>query len=418
MKFSLSSRVSRTAVVAVSLALAAGYLYAAGRSFVASQAARSGRTAGLQRAVHLEPLNARYHFASGSQRLMIETDVAGAVEEFRTATTLDPYNSGYWLALARAHLLDGNLEAQEKAIERALAAEPTTPEVAWEAANFFAVRGELGKTLRALRTVIENAPEQTGQAVGLAWRVCGDVERILAEALPPRSYAYMALLRQASNAHANNTADLVWERAQALQQPIAAATVFPYFDALIDAGRVKQARQVWTQLLQRNPALQAYQPGEDRVVNGGFENELLNGGFDWRLAAPPAVKLDLDALTFHRGRQSLAVVFDTTYAAEAGLTQYVAVEPRTRYHFSAFVRAEELVSANGPRLAVNDAFSKARLGVSAETSGTTPWDERAFDFTTGPETTLVVVSAMRESGLTLIRGKFWIDDVAITRKQD
>ncbi|MGH9522536.1 MAG: tetratricopeptide repeat protein [Terriglobales bacterium] len=407
----------RLGFFALVLLLVSFYVGSCAKVFYASHLGLSERTSDLKHAVQLQPRNARYHFLLANNEFVVESDPVATVRELKVATGLDPHTSGYWLALARAELVEGDLAGQQNAIEQALRVDPTTPDVAWEAANFYVVRGELHPALRCLRTVIENDPEAAPRAVALAWRASGSAATAMAEALPAQTEAYGALLHQAMLANDRVAADLVWAHAYALRQAIPVMIANEYIGWLLDSKRVTEARQVWRQLLERDEILKGYGTGDDLVVNGGFEKELLNGGFDWRIQPTPSVKVDLDNVHFHEGHQALAVAFDANYVANIGVVQPIPVQPDTMYAFRAFVRSEDLESAIGPKFVVDDAFSHARLGMSQEISGSGPWDERAFDFKTGPQTSLVVISVVRDPSNTLIRGKLWIDDVSITRKK-
>lgn len=418
MTLALLSPWRRLAFLGLTVALLAAYVYSAAKACVASRLSSSLRLQDLQRAVWLQPSNARYHFLLANQLVLAESNPSAGLAELQAALALDPYTSAYWLALARVHLLNGDLGAQQQAIEHALQMDRTTPDVAWEAASFYVVQNEADKALPWLRVVIENQPDAGARAVTLAWRATHDAQQVMDHALPPRADAYLALLRQLVEAREAAAADRVWDHAYGLQQPMAPAGMFSYVQSLIENRRAGRARQVWRQLIERNPGLQAYQWSDNLVINGGFESELLNGGFDWRIESIPFVTLDLDSLTFHRGRQSLSVAFETHYPPQIGLRQYVPVEPNTRYTLRAFVKAQDLESASGPRFAVEDAYTHARLGISDETVGGTPWDQRSFDFTTGPDTSLVVLSVVRDPWNKIIRGKLWIDDVAITKAKD
>ncbi len=84
---------------------------------------------------------------------------------------LNPYESRYWLDLASAYQVAGRLEEQEQAVERAVDADPTTPHVAAEAANFFLLQGNLEKALRHFRMVLANDPDAVSPTLQLCWRV-------------------------------------------------------------------------------------------------------------------------------------------------------------------------------------------------------------------------------------------------------
>ena len=83
-------------------------------------------------------------------------DPQPAIESLRSAVALNPHDARYWLDLAAAYQVTGDVNGQRSALDQALAAEPTAPNVAWEAANFFLVDGDIDRALREFRVVIEN----------------------------------------------------------------------------------------------------------------------------------------------------------------------------------------------------------------------------------------------------------------------
>jgi hypothetical protein len=93
--------------------------------------------------------------------------------------------------------------------------------------------------------------------------------------------------------------------------------------------------------------------------------------------------------------------------------QYVPVGPNASYVASAWVKSEELQSANGPRLRVYDGYRNLEYAQSEETLGTSGWHRVQAAFTTGKDAAVVLIRFSREPGSTLIRGRFWIDNVQI-----
>ena len=86
--------------------------------------------------------------------------------------------------------LRGVSASRHESVEHAVEADPTTPHVAWEAANFFLVQGDQEKALRYFRVVLANDPEAVDSALQLCWRATGDANQILDQALPRRPDLY------------------------------------------------------------------------------------------------------------------------------------------------------------------------------------------------------------------------------------
>ena len=190
-----------------------------------------------------------------------------------------------------------------------------------------------------------------------------------------------------------------------------------YVDDLLAWTNVTAAKETWRQLGERNEAFRLYEPrGDNLVVNGSFEGELLNSGFDWRLSSQ-ATKVTVDDEIFKSGEHSVLVTYSTP-VLDSGLYQLVPVRPNSSYKATAWLKTEELQTANGPRLALTDAYTGALLGASDPVAYTTPWKEVSVDFRTGPETELIAVRLSRDRQDTVVRGRLWIDDVEIRPSAD
>jgi hypothetical protein len=94
--------------------------------------------------------------------------------------------------------------------------------------------------------------------------------------------------------------------------------------------------------------------------------------------------------------------------------QYVPVTPGMTYNASAWVKSEELQTANGPRLSVIDGYTDVELAHSEETLGTSSWHRVTTDFTPDPNTHLVRLLFLRNPWQTQIQGRFWIDGLRLT----
>jgi hypothetical protein len=112
----------------------------------------------------------------------------------------------------------------------------------------------------------------------------------------------------------------------------------------------------------------------------------------------------------------VALQFESGEVKDGGLYQLIAVEPGATYALSAFVHAEEVDSANGPRVVVNDYYTGNVLLLSDEFLGSFSWREAAGIFTVPAQTRLVKVSIGRSPDLGQIRGRFWLDDVHLEKK--
>src|SRR6202012_4866345 len=93
------------------------------------------------------------------------------------------------------------------------------------------------------------------------------------------------------------------------------------------------------------------------VVNGDFEQDIFGGGFDWHYVERPQVSITQETGVAYQGTRSLAVSFAGDNIQEFGLNQYVPVKPNSRYRLQAYVKADNIVGASGPRLTVVDVYN-------------------------------------------------------------
>jgi Carbohydrate binding domain len=524
MEILLNSAWRRVLVIGASAALCLIYVLFAGQLFVASLYGEVSvdevlKLASLQRAARLDPWNADFRDVLGDYYAQTG-DLDAAVSHYIAATNLNQNSARYWLDLANAYLVLGDryLPNQTLALEKAIQADPTRPDVAWEAANFYLVQGNDKSALREFRVVLQSDPFKANDAIRLCWRINPDVDILLRDAVPARSEAYIAFLTllmtprnvdlsttaPPSNpsakrwvytlAHAdphagsnawvgadvalsgytggaagnNVTATItastestieivnpagtkadagtpllrisrvvsdspvpaansakreteatakVWAALIAAPQPFEQRSVYAYVKYLLDHQDVDQARLVWQQAAPRF-ALSSYLPTRNNlIVNGDFSLDVLNGGFDWQYEKQQSVNLTLDPSDFHSGHRSLLITFDGPGIGDAGIHQLVAVQPDTRYEFSAYYKIGEIEGAGAPHLTIQDEYTQAIVYDSDELKEAGFWKSATGEFTTGADTRLLDLHVRRLPAGSPIRGKLWVDDFRLVAKR-
>jgi tetratricopeptide (TPR) repeat protein len=387
------------------------------RTYVASRLAAVPNVANLQRAIRLEPSNAEYRELLGRNLALSVANVDEAIAHYRTAVDLNPYDARSWLDLAGAYQIAGRTSEQEQSVEHAVEADPNTPHVAWEAANFFLLQGEQGKALPYFKVVLANDPEVVDATLQMCWRVTGDANQMVSDVLPRRPDVYFSFLHLLIAKQQIDAAKSVWSSLIALHQEFPAKLAFPYFQFLIAKQEVAAAQTAWAQAATLDRSLQPYLPSrENLVVNGGFEENVLNGGFDWWYHLNPHAALAIDTTEFAAGTRSLSITFDGQNPEEAGIFQFIPVKPNTDYEFAAAYRAAELDTASGPRFSITDPYTNLSYVLSDDILGSNPWRPERAQFHTMPNTNLVLLKIVRQPAQPLIRGKLWIDDVKLIEK--
>jgi tetratricopeptide (TPR) repeat protein len=414
----VESQFLRVTLAAACILGAALYVRFAFRAFRASYLAAKANQGDLQKAIQAEPSNAEYHDRLGQLLAYDGQDPEIAVSQFQAAVGLNPYVSRYWLDLANAYLVTGRSSEQRDTLERAVRADPTTPDVAWQVANFLLLQGDHQNALRRFRVVLANDPTRVDQALRLCWRVTPDVNEILDEAIPDKPEVYFSLLHLVIQRKETAPAEIVWNRLIALKQPFAIQLAFPYIHFLLAARQVAAAESAWRDLASLDPSLTPYlHSPANLVVNGGFEEKILDGGFDWRYSPSASVTLAIDTNQLYSGTRSLVISFDGQNPPNAGIAQFVPAKPDTDYEFTGAYRTEDIMSASGPRFSITDADSNESYVLTDDFLGSSPWRLLSVDFHTGRNTELLLLTISRQPAGRLIRGKMWIDDLKLIEKK-
>jgi tetratricopeptide (TPR) repeat protein len=421
-EISLNSAWRKRLVIGAAAALCLVYFLLAGRLFAGSLFGERAEITSLRRAASLDPWNADYRDHLGRYYALVARDPGAAIEPYRAAVQLDPHSARYWFDLASAYQVLGDVSNQSLALEHAIQADPTTPDVAWEAANFYLVQGDDAKALREFRVVLQNEPTLANPAIQFCWRINPDVDVLLRDVVPPRSEAYLAFLDLLMRKQETAATAKVWAALVATPQAfdvryVDLRYVKDYLQYLFNHKDVDQARLVWQEAAPRY-GLSAYIPsGRNLIVNGDFSLDVLNGGFDWQYDKQQSVTLMLDPSDFHGGHRSLLITFDGPGVTDAGIRQFIAVQPNTAYDFSAYYKNGEIEGAGAPHFTIQDAYTREILYDSDELKEAGFWKSATGEFTTGADTKLVILHVRRLPEGSPIRGKLWVDDFRLTAKR-
>ena len=384
------------------------YLLLAGQEFLASIFAQHPDPANLTRAIKLSPGNAEYRNRLG--RYYTVSDPHSSLDSLRDAVRLNSHQARYWFDLAASYQFTGDSVGQRDALEHALEVEPTDPHVAWEAANFFVVQGDLERALREFRVVIENDPYLPASALDICWRIRPDADALLANVVPARPDSLLAFLTLMASKHETDASLKVWDHLLQLQQKFETHYLLDYVRYLILARRPDAALSAWERSA-RLLGLSGYLPSHDNLmVNGDFSLDVLNGGFDWTYQKQTGVRLLLDPSDFRQGHRSLSVTFEGPGISDAGIHQFINVHGSTTYEFTAYYKSADFQGAGGPQIVLRDAYTGQALFTSDPIIDGDFWKAVHTQFTTPASTNLLIVNIERTPAGSPIRGKLWLDN--------
>ncbi len=417
MKVDFHSPARKRLVAACVAVLAFFYFALAALNFAASWLGNRPEIRSLKLAARLDPGNADYRDHIGRYYDLVVHDAVSAIEPYKQAVLLNPHSARYWFDLASAYQVLGDTPSQTHALEQAIQADATTPDVAWEAANLYLVQGENEKALHEFHVVMANDPSLAMTAVQYCWHINPDIDFLLRDIVPHSADSYVPFLIVLESKQETDATIKVWNALMQTSDRFEPRYAYEYLRYLIQHKQVEQAQLVWQQTVTRFALRGDVPAAGNLVVNHSFESNPVNAGFDWQYQKQSGVKLTLDPTDYHSGSRSLLINFDGPGINDAGIYQLIPVEPNTTYTFNAYYKNGEMEGAGGPHIFVQDMYSQAVYYQSDELKEAGFWKSVDGEFTTPADAKLVMLHIPRVPLGSPIRGKLWVDDFHLAKKQ-
>jgi tetratricopeptide repeat protein len=421
-RWNLSDRHLFTFAIRICLALCLLFcIYLVGRRGIADWYFRQESPTSVQAALQWERDNPQYYDALGTLTHFYGTpkNLDASVAFYESAKRLSPYDAHFWSDLGSAYDWAGRTNDALSAFKRALRLFPNSPEINWRFANFAFRTHRIPEALAALRVVLVGNIPAHRDVFRLAVSATRDNRAIL-QMLPPQASVFFDYLNFEMEAGNVTTAEQVWLRLLQLKLPFDLRQAFPYLDALIQHREPGRLVAAWSALAERFPAqIGPLVNNFNLVANGGFEHDILDGGFDWRIVPVDGAVVSMDFQDAFEGVRALRLEFNGKRNLDyEHVLQYVAVQPNTQYRFSGTLRMKGISTDSGPRFQVFDAFDMSKLFVSTEnTVGTSGWSSQHLEFKTKADTRLLIVRVARPPSQKLdnqISGTVWVDLVSLT----
>jgi hypothetical protein len=376
---------------------------------------------GFREALRWESWNPERYadLAAGLEQPLKDGDLPQVVGLYERAVQLSPNDPDYWLRLGQAYDWAGRTADSQHAFEQAAILFPGSPAIQWRIGNLYLREGRTEQALAALEKALIADPDLRRPAFDLAWRATGDGDLIARKMIPLRLDICFEYLNYLSVTERLDAAGDVWNRIAASGLSLESKDALPYLDALITHRRIDQLISARAALNKRSQSFSGSSgPGANLITNGDFEDEILDGGLDWRVNRMPGATVSKDNLTFLDGTHSLRIRFEGTQnLSDVLVYQYVPVNPNASYRFEGYMRAEAITTDSGPRFQIRDADDPAILLFQSEAAaGSVPWSRRQGEFTTGPRTGLLEIRVVRPASEKFdnrIAGTVWVDQVSL-----
>ena len=417
----LSSPGARGLFVLLAFALAVTLSYSGIRNALAAHDAELNTLEGYERAVQLEPDDARNWYLLGRywQYNLEDPDNQRAIRAYHAALSFDSHSADTWMDLATAYESEGDIAAARNAFLQAKSVYSLSPEVSWRYGNFLLRRGELDAAFAEFKHAVEADPKRGPAAFALCMRFEPDVQAVLERVLPHSHAAYITLISALSEQQQTDQALIVWSSLAALHPHLDINESYPLLGALIHKRQMTEAQSVWGQALTFAGVSRPPDPPGSLVWDGGFESNIAMGGFTWYYPTiTNGVQITLDTKEKHSGNRSLRLTFNGLRNVNfSGVCQYVAVQPSTVYRFSAWVRTRDISTDQGVRFGLRS-FSESGnpIAWTEDAKGTLPWTRVELPWTSGRDVQELQLCVSRLPSAKFdskIGGTAWIDDVAL-----
>ena len=426
----LSSPVARGLFVLFALVLAAVLSYSNIRNVLAVHDSGLNTADGYARATRFEPDNAANWYLLGRywQYNLEDPDAKRAIRNYQTSLSFDPRSADTWLDLGTAYESEGDIPAARNAFVHAKQVYPLSPETSWRYGNFLLRRGsnELDAAFAQIRHAVEADPKRAAAAFTLCMRFepddkpMGDrVSSVLNRALPDSQAAYLGVISALAEQEKTEQALAVWSRLADFHPQFQLSDSYPLLELLLHKRQMADAQRVWAQALLFSGVTRPPDPPGSLVWDGGFESNIVGGGFTWRYSSfASGAVITLDAKEKHSGNRSLRLTFNGLSNVNFNeVCQYVPVQPSTSYRFSAWILTRSLSTDQGVRFGLHSiGDSSSSIVWTDDVKGTQPWTKVEFPWTSANDVRELQLCVSRNPSAKFdskIRGSAWIDDVAL-----
>ncbi len=376
---------------------------------------------GLSSALQYDKDNATYHYLLGRYYHLNITnpDLEKAVKHYTSSVKLNPLQAGAWINLSKVYQIKGQNDKAEHALKRAVKLNPNNPDLMWDAATFWLINNMSHKAVSALKQYILLMPERQREVYDLCWKLRLNNEYIFAS-LVPGSYSYQSryLMYLLSTKRTDESRE-VWA---ILDKDNLDRNLFiSYVNFLINNSLYDDAETAWKKITDRIEDLSENDPSS-LIWNPSFENEILNGGFDWSVREVEGADVFLDDIIRMKGSRSIGVTFDGRHNPDITIAQQVVrVNPGTPYKLKGYIKTSSITTTNGIFISVQGHKCSGLNKNSDTITGSTFWREVSVDFETPVDCNAIIVKIRRARSTKFankIEGTAWIDGITLKQMTD
>jgi hypothetical protein len=374
----------------------------------------------LLRATRLAPSNPDPYYRLGLfyQWDIRRMDLRESAQYFRKAIERNPLEQEYWLNLAKICQRTGERTASEGALENAVTVFPTSYRGRWVTGNLLLLQGDFEKALPHFSYLLVHYPNQSSAVYDVLEKAVSDSEFVLEKIVPrdPSSFRqYLSYLYEMGD---KDSVRKAWAKRLSFSYPGDREQTLRHIEFLISRGELNEAFQVWKARLDEE-GLSAFSDS-NLITNGGFEkDQILGGGFDWKIEKVPGAEVSFDPSVAFEGKRSLKVVFNGKENVDFHhVYQFLPLKSDTEYVLRANVKTQAVTTKSGLKIEVIG-IGQAFQSLSEALTGDNGWRELIVSFRTPAQLQGGLVRMRRDKTDKfdrIISGTVWIDQVSLTEK--
>ncbi|MGQ9646961.1 MAG: carbohydrate binding domain-containing protein [Thermodesulfobacteriota bacterium] len=347
-------------------------------------------------------------------------DLRKSLSYLHQAIERNPCEQTYWIHLARIYQRLGEKKGFERALQNAIFVNPTGYQGRWVTGNLFLQEEDIPNALPHFSYLLRHYPEQSSLIYDVWSKVVEDPDFLLAKLVPPDASSLRSYLSYLYEQNDVASVKKVWQRRASLPQRPDRSETLRQIEFLISRNEWREAMEVWKARLQEE-GLSIPSDG-NLITNGGFEKEeILGGGFDWKISDVKGAKVDFDRSVALEGKSALRIDFDGKENVDFHhIHQIVLLKPNTDYSLKAYMKTKGITTKSGVRIDVFG-IGSAFQASSESLVGDHDWKELRVAFQTTAQSQAGMVRVRREKTDKfdrLISGTVWIDDVRLTESWD
>ncbi|MEO6726875.1 MAG: hypothetical protein ABIP14_16425 [Blastocatellia bacterium] len=337
------------------------------------------------------------------------------------AVRLAPANHEYRLLLAAAAELQGNLEEAEAALRESVRLAPKDTNAHWQMANLLLRMGKTEESLGEFHAVTTADPSRLPNVCALIWQATGADLKALDRVVSGEPQARVALALFLVGQSQFDAAAKVFSAVDRNVR-LDAAESGRVIDAMLRAQQWGLAGRLWRETV-AEPSAEA---NAEALLfwNGGFEQTPRKGlaQFDWQIGRSNYARVAISSVRARGGKNALRLSYlgiDTT-RLDQEIQELVSVRPGASYRLEYFAKTGNLVTPEGPQIAILRPDNRAMIAASATIApGSSDWQMMRVDFVAPPDAAAVLVTVRQTPRFSYVeptQGIIWFDDFSLKAK--